>query len=99
MSGAEFIAAVGIISSIIAIVDGIKQVVNAVSETDGLPKAFREASCRLPLISDILEATMDDFESNKVSGVETSSALVIDSCKDKWKILNDLFNDAIPDEA
>ncbi|KIM98556.1 hypothetical protein OIDMADRAFT_56904 [Oidiodendron maius Zn] len=43
MSGAEFIAAAGVISSTIAIVDGIKQVVNAVSEADGLPKAFREA--------------------------------------------------------
>ena len=38
MSGAEFIAAAGVISSIIAIVDGIKQVVNAVSEADGLPR-------------------------------------------------------------
>jgi hypothetical protein len=98
MSGAEFIAVAGVISSIITIVDGIKQVVDAASEVEGLPKAFRQASNKLPLVSDILEATKYNFEADDVSDVERSVTLVVDDCKDKWKTLNDLFNKVIPQE-
>ncbi|PVH70780.1 hypothetical protein DL98DRAFT_123555 [Cadophora sp. DSE1049] len=98
MSGAEFIAVAGVISSIITIVDGIKQVVDAASEVEGLPKAFRQASNKLPLVSDILEATKRNFEADYISGVEKSVTLVVDDCKDKWKTLNDLFDKIIPQE-
>ncbi|KFY08735.1 hypothetical protein V492_05960 [Pseudogymnoascus sp. VKM F-4246] len=98
MSGAEFIAVAGVVSSIIAIVDGIKQVVDAASEVEGLPKAFRQASNKLPLISDILEAAQNSFQTDNVSGVEKSVTLVIDNCKDKWETLNDLFSAVIPEE-
>jgi hypothetical protein len=67
MSGAEFIAVAGVISSIIAIAHGIKQVVDAVSQADGLPKAFRQASNQLPLVNDILEATVRNFRKDDVS--------------------------------
>src|SRR5450432_3046438 len=98
MSGAEFIAVAGVISSIISVVNGIKQVVDAASEVEGLPKAFRQASNKLPLISDILEATKHNFEADNVSGVEKSVTLVVDDCKDKWKTLSDLFDKVIPEE-
>jgi hypothetical protein len=98
MSGAEFIAVAGVISSIIAIVGGIKQVVDAASEVEGLPKAFRQASNKLPLVSDILEATKHNFGEDDVSGVERSVALVVDSCKDKWETLKDLFDKVISEE-
>jgi hypothetical protein len=98
MSGAEFIAVTSVISSIIAIVDGIKQVVDAASEVEGLPKAFRQASNKLPLVSNILEAAQHNFEADNVSGVEKSVTLVIDDCKEKWKTLHDLFDGVIPEE-
>jgi hypothetical protein len=98
MSGAEFIAVAGVISSIIAIIGGIKQAVDAASEVEGLPKAFRQASNKLPLVSDILEATRHSFEADSVSGVEKSVTLVVNDCKDKWQTLNDLFDKVIPDE-
>jgi hypothetical protein len=98
MSGAEFIAVAGVISSIIAIAGGIKKVVDVVSEAEGLPKAFRQAANKLPLISDILEATKRNFEKNDVSGVEKSVALVIDGCKNKWTTLHKLFEKIIPRE-
>jgi len=98
MSGAEFIAIAGVIASIIGIVDGIKQVVEAVSEVEGLPKAFRQASNKLPLVSDILEATKQNIEADNVSGVEKSVTLVVEDCKDKWKTLNELFDKIIPEE-
>ena len=83
MSGAEFVAVAGVISSIIAIADGIKQVVDAVSQAEGLPKAFCQASNQLPLVSDILEATVRNFRKNDVLGIERSVALVIDSCQSR----------------
>jgi hypothetical protein len=98
MSGAEFIAVAGVISSIVAIVDGIKQVVDAALDVEGLPKAFRQASNKLPLVSDILEATKHNFGEDDVSGVERSVALVVDGCKDKWETLKDLFDKVIPEE-
>jgi len=98
MSGAEFIAVAGVISSIIAIVNGIKQVVEAASEVEGLPKAFRRASNKLPLVSDILETTRHIFEADNVSSVEKSVTLVVNDCKDKWDTLNDLFDKVIPEE-
>lgn len=97
MSGAEFIAVAGVISSIIAIIDGIKQVVETADEAEGLPKAFRQASRKLPIISDILEAAKHNFEDN-ISSVEKSVTLVIKSCQDKWNTLNDLFEKVIPED-
>ena len=98
MSGAEFIAVAGVISSIIAIVDGIKQVVEATDEAEGLPKAFRQASRKLPIISDILEAAKHNFEADNVSSVEKSVTLVVNSCQEKWNMLNNLFEKVIPED-
>lgn len=98
MPGVEFIAVAGVISSIIAIVGGIKQVVDAASEVEGLPKAFRQVSNKLPLVGDILDAAKYNFEADDVSGVERSVARIVDDCKDKWKTLNDLFDKVIPEE-
>jgi hypothetical protein len=98
MSGQEFIAVAGVTSSIIAIVDGIKQVVDAASEVEGLPKAFSQVSDKVPLISDILEATKHSFETGGVSGVEKSVTLVVDDCRNKWETLNYLCNKIIPEE-
>lgn len=44
MSGAEVIAVLGVISSVIAIVDGTKKVYDAASDAHGLPEAFREVA-------------------------------------------------------
>lgn len=53
MSGVEAITILGLISSIIAIVDGIKRVHDTASNTRGLPEAFREVAARLPIVQDI----------------------------------------------
>ena len=56
MSGVEAIAILGIISSVISIVDSTKQVYDAASNTNGLPEAFREVAARLPVVRDILDS-------------------------------------------
>ena len=54
MSGAETIAVLGFISSIISIVDGNKQAYDAAKNAQGLPEAFREVAGRLPTVRNIL---------------------------------------------
>lgn len=99
MSGAEFIAVAGVIPRSFAIADGIKQVVDAALEVEGLLKAFRQASNKLSLLSDILEAAKHNFEAGDVSSVEKLVTVVLDDCQNKWKTLKDLFDKIIPEEA
>lgn len=46
MSGAEGIAVLGVIASIITIIDGTKKVYDAATNPQGLPEAFREVANR-----------------------------------------------------
>ncbi|WPG99032.1 Hypothetical protein R9X50_00183700 [Acrodontium crateriforme] len=54
MSGAEAFAVIGLISSIITVVDTTRQVYDAATNVAGLHEAFRLASQKLPLVLDIL---------------------------------------------
>ena len=54
MSGAEPIAIIGLISSIITIVDASRQLYDAATNADGLPEAFRVVSLSIPLVLEIL---------------------------------------------
>jgi hypothetical protein len=98
MSGAEFIVVAGVISSIIAIVDGIKKVVEAADEAEDLPQAFLEASRKLPIISDILEAAKHKIEADNFPSVEKSVTLVVNSCQEKWITLNNLFEKVVSED-
>jgi hypothetical protein len=56
MSGVgEASLVLGIISSIIAIIDAINQVYEAVKDEAGLPTNFKKSATKLPLISKLLE--------------------------------------------
>jgi len=54
MSGAEAILVLGVISSVISIVDGAKQAYDAAASAEGLPEAFREVAARLPIVRNTL---------------------------------------------
>jgi hypothetical protein len=54
MSSAEVVAVLGLISSIISIIDSTKQVYNAATSAKSLHEAFREVAGRLPIITNIL---------------------------------------------
>ncbi|EWC48510.1 hypothetical protein DRE_07730 [Drechslerella stenobrocha 248] len=98
MSGAEFIAVAGVLSSMIAIIDGIKQVVEATLDAEGLPKVFRRASHKLPIISDILKAARTALERKDAPEVERSIKQMIDDCQENWQKLKGLFDTVVPDE-
>lgn len=84
MSGAEVVAVLGIISSVIAIVDGVKQVYDAASNAAGLPEAFREVVGRLPIVRRILQGAEQRVR-NGVVGNQSYPAIrsLIDACKKK----------------
>ena len=100
MSGAEAIAVSGLISSIITIVHGIKQVYDAATNAQGLPEAFREVASRLPIVENILGSTQQhinrgDVDVHSCEGVKH----VVEAGEKKAKKLDDLFHKAIPTDG
>ncbi len=97
MSGAEAIAVLGIISSIISIVDGTKQVYSATSNTKGLPEAFAEVATRLPIVQTILQSMKTHIEDNTADILFSKQAkAVVESCKTKTQKLDKIFQKVLP---
>lgn len=83
------------ISSIITIVDGTKQIYDAAINAQGLPEAFREVASRLLIITNILDsAKLDIRDKDEVSCKEVKP--IIKTCEKKAKTLKELFRKAIP---
>lgn len=55
MSGAELIAVIGVISSVLAIVDASKEIYSAAKEQSELPQVFKDVGSKLPLITKLLK--------------------------------------------
>ncbi|KAL1964900.1 hypothetical protein VTN77DRAFT_6253 [Rasamsonia byssochlamydoides] len=89
MSGAEII---GLISSVVAILDAVKTVYESLKDTRGLPQAFREVDQRLPLVQDILrtaERQINDGNPDEESCNAMKRA--VELCRDKAERLETLF--------
>lgn len=99
MSGAEAFAVLGAISSIIAIVDGIKQVYDAATNAQGLPNAFREFAARLPLVHTILVLAKQHIEGDAHKESYDGAKDVVEGCKDKAKKLEELFQKVVPTDG
>lgn len=98
MSGAEAVLAVGLISSIVAIVDGTKQVFEAAKKTHGLPDAFREVAGRLPIVWNILNSIKQYAEDGYIDEASCAGVkAVVDLCGEKAKTLEELFHKVIPE--
>ena len=97
MSSAEAIAVLGVIGSIISIVDGTKQVYDAAKNAQGLPAAFRNVANRLPIIRDILDSARQNIQTGAVDEGSCGGAKdVVNACEKKAKRLDELFNKANP---
>lgn len=100
MSGAEAIAVLGLISSIIAIVGGTKQVFDAATNTEDLPEAFREAASRLPIVTNILNNSKQHIQEADISDDSCKGVKhIVDACEKKAKKLDDLFRKVIPGDG
>lgn len=97
MSGVEAIVVLGVISSVISIVDGTKQVFDAATNAQGLPEAFREVAARLQIIRNILGSTKRHIEDGNADENSYKGAReVVEGCKRKAEKLEAVFQKVIP---
>ena len=96
MSGAEAIAVLRLIGSIVLIVDGIQKVFDAVKNVERLLEAFREVKSRVPIIRSILSSAKQYIENRDLDGTSCKGIKnIVESCEKKTIKLNKLFSKAI----
>jgi len=100
MSGPEAAALVlGIISSVIAIVDGAMQVYNAAGNAQGLPEAFQEVAGRLPIVENILRSAHQQIKDGTVDNEACKGMIhIAEACQSKAKRLEVIFEKVLPEE-
>jgi hypothetical protein len=91
MSGAEVVFVVSLVASVIAIIDGTKQVWDAVRDARGQPGAFRQVAARLPLVLSILEKARIEVEKLDNAAQEELER-PLESCKEKAVKLDNFFS-------
>jgi N-terminal domain on NACHT_NTPase and P-loop NTPases len=94
---AEVDPVLGLISSVITVLDTITKVYGDVKDAEAVPKEFREITQRLPII----QATLQIFKahiSTRSLGEESCGALkgLIQGCKDKALRLEIIFRKVVP---
>ena len=100
MSGAEVFGIVGLIGSIISIIDGTKKVHDAASNTLGLPGAFREVAAKLPLVEAILSSVRRNVqEGGRDENSYKEAKIVMEDCEIKAQNLRRLFQKVLPTEG
>jgi len=97
MSGAEAGLVLGLISSIITVIDTIVKVYNDVKEAEGIPTTFREITRRLPLVRDTLRIA-DTHITERSLDKESCRAIkpILEGCKDKAVRLEIVFRKVVP---
>lgn len=101
MSGVE---ALGLISSIISILDALGNIINAYHDNAGLPETMRDAQDRLPLIRYILSLVKESLEysrTDKRKDTQEYRAMtrVLKGCEKKIMSLDRIFRNVLPLEG
>ena len=100
MSGVgEASLVLGIISSIIAIIDATKQVYEAVEDEVGLPTNFKKSATKLPLISKLLEDAERYVKNVTDESIKAAFTPTLEDCKAQASRLQDLFEKVMPDQG
>lgn len=102
MLGTEAFVVLGVISSIINIIDSAKEVYKAVSDATGLPKAFREVAVRLLVVPSILASAQQSFDSSNTDGNSLEVKGVrgaVGACQKKARKLEMLFKAMMPEDG
>lgn len=87
----------GLISSIITIIDATTQVYEAVEDEAGLPTNFKKAAAKLPLISKLLEDAETYVSKSADKTIEAAFRPTIENCKTQATQLQKLFEKVIPE--
>ncbi|OAL70006.1 hypothetical protein A7D00_5535 [Trichophyton violaceum] len=91
MSGIEVI---GLISSIISIVDTAVKIHNALKDADRLPRAFQEVALRLPVVTDTLTAVKGHLEENGIDEATFRAIMpVVQACGENAEALKDILQE------
>lgn len=113
MSGAEAITVVGLISSIIAVIETSKKLYDASHDAKGLHEAFRDVAQNIPLVLDILrdcqaiqqqvdkdgETTIDVAHKLELEESSAATKTVMADCHKKAKTLETMFEKVMPGEG
>ena len=112
MSGGEAITVLGLISSVIAIIEASRDLYDAASSVDGLHEAFRTVSQNIPLVLNILrdcrkvqEHVDRDYSSttdaDQKRDIEESNKAVeplVLACQENAKRLQEIFQKVVPED-
>ena len=113
MSGAEAITIVGLISSIITIIETSKKLYDASHDAKGLHEAFRDVAQNIPLVLDILrdcqaiqqqvdkdrETTTDAAHKLELEESSAATKTVMADCHKKAKALESIFEKVMPGDG
>ena len=101
---AEALAIVGLVSSIVQLVDFSSKIVHRLNEfhssLDEVPKSFRDIKIELPLLVDTLERTKKQTEDGRFSK-DTQEAIrsVVKGCQSQVEQLNDVLEETLPSKG
>ena len=112
MSGAEAITIIGLISSVITIIEKSRDLYDAATNVKGLHEAFRAVSSNIPLVLNILRECkrvqeQDDRDwretndaARKLELEESAEAVrpIMAACEDNAMKLKEIFEKVIPEE-
>jgi N-terminal domain on NACHT_NTPase and P-loop NTPases len=89
----------GIISSIIAIIDATRQVYEAVEDATGLPENFKKSAAKLPTISKLLKDAENYIENIADESIKLAFTPTLEDCKVQATKLQQLFEKVMPEKG
>ena len=99
MSGiGEASLVLGMISSIITIIDATNQVYEAVKDESGLPKNFKKSATKLPTISKLLDDA-ERYLKEADESIKAAFTPILEDCKVQATYLQELFEKVMPEES
>ena len=100
MSGAEAFAVLGVISSIIAIIDQMKKAYDASTNRRALPETFREAVGRLPIVRATLESAKQPFEKGEPDEASCKGVMqIVEACQSNVQKLDEILQKTMPGDG
>ncbi|OQO15302.1 hypothetical protein B0A48_00685 [Cryoendolithus antarcticus] len=107
MSGGEVIVVLGVIASVISILDGAKQIIDAAQDVKGLHEAFRKVAENIPLVLCTLKKVQQVLRMASMNSPDTAHKMDIDhsakevrpvfeSCQTNANALYEIFKEVVP---
>ena len=100
MSGfGEASLVLGIISSIISVINATKRIYEAIEDEAGLPTNFKKSATKLPLIAKLLEDVERYVNNAADESIKAACTPTLVDCKVQATHLRELFEKVMPEEG